>query len=81
MKKVVSLIEFRYRETIAVLRYLLRLALRGELTGVALCFRANGREEYAFTGDYKADKSAVLHAATRIGWKTNQAIDAMESTF
>lgn len=78
--KVASLIEFRYRETIAVLRCLLRMAMRGELSGLALCFRANGKEEYAFTGEFKTDRAMGLRVAGRMAWKTNQALD-MESTF
>lgn len=80
MHKVVSMIEYRYRETIAILRYLLRMAMRGELEGMALCFRRAGKIEYAFTGRFKDDHNEGLKAASRIEWKMNQALDATEST-
>lgn len=78
---VVSLLEFRFRETIAILRYVLKLSLQGEVSGLALCFRRDGRDEYAFTGDFKTDSSEAVKATTRIAWKMNQAMDATESTY
>lgn len=82
--RVVSLTEWRHRETIAVLRSTLRRALRGEVGGLAMCAIINEREEHAFTGQFKHDSPLALKAANRISWKMNQAIDdleAAESTF
>lgn len=79
MPKVVNLMEYRNRDSIAVLRYLTRLALRGELAGLALCYRhRRGNDEYAFTGVFMVDAASALKAANRISWKMNQALDAQE---
>jgi hypothetical protein len=78
---VVSLVEYKCRETVALLRYLLRLALTGQLTGLALCFRVKGHDEFAFTGDFKKDEKARHTATGRMFWKVNRGMDFAESTF
>jgi hypothetical protein len=80
--KVVSLVEYKCRETLALLRYLLRLAVTGQLLGLALCFRVKGREdEFAFTGDFKNNAQARHTAAGRMYWRVNQVMDFHESAF
>lgn len=79
MQKVVSLNEWRQREHLAMLGYLTRLAKKGELEGLAIVFRRDGRDEYAFTGIFNSDSAAALKAANRISWKMNQALDAREA--
>lgn len=78
---VVSLVEYKCRETIALLRYLLRLAVTGRITGLALCFRVNGHDEFAFTGDFKTSSEARHKATGRMFWKVNRGMDFLESTF
>jgi hypothetical protein len=81
MAKIVSFMEFRYRETIAVLRSVLRRALRGEVEGLALCILTDEGDQFAFTGKFKQDSASALKAANRISWKMNQALDDLESAF
>lgn len=79
--KVVSLFEYRVRETMTVLRYLIAMARDGEISGLALCFRRNGRDEYAFTGEFKRNTEARVAATGRMHWKVNRGADALESSF
>lgn len=68
------------RETVETLSYLLGLAERGELQGVALCSRTtSGEELLAFTGKYIQDPSKGLAAAMRMSIRLNALIDARES--
>lgn len=54
-------------ETVAVLRVLLKLALSGELRGLAVCYRRNGRaDEVILTGPYKVRPENALGAALRM---------------
>ena len=76
---VISFTEYKFRDTIAVLRHLVRLATRGELTGVALCYGHQSEDEFAFTGEFKTHSAAALKAANRITWKMNHATDVLES--
>ena len=78
---VVRISEYRARETLTVLRYVLGLALRGEISGLALCFRRNGHDEYAFTGEFQRNTAARHEATGRMFWKVNRGIDELESSF
>jgi hypothetical protein len=68
------------RETTETLAYLLDLAERGELHGVALCSKTTaGDELIAFTGKYKSDPSKGLAAAMRMSIRLNALLDAREA--
>jgi hypothetical protein len=64
-----------------VLRYVLSMALRGEITGMALCFRYRGHDQFAVTGDFKKNRTEGLGVLARAGWKVNLSLDAQESSF
>lgn len=71
---VLELVKYTCRDTIAVLKVLLSMAIKGELRGLALCYRTqDGEESTIFTGLYKAHPgtavNAVLAGASR-GRKT-----------
>lgn len=54
-------------ETVAVLRTLLKLAMRGELRGIALCYRRRtGDDEVILAGLFRAHPASSLVAAKRI---------------
>jgi hypothetical protein len=64
---VVDMREYRSRETVAVLTYLLDRARKGELDGVSLSARfPDGREEIAFTGSYRTRPERSLASAVRV---------------
>jgi hypothetical protein len=54
------------------------MALRGEIAGMVIAFRVNGRDQFAATGEFKKDKSACLGAIARANWKLNLALDSDE---
>lgn len=55
------------RETVLVLRYLLHLALTGELRGVAVCYwPTNGGDRVFLTGPYRSQPVHALGAADLI---------------
>lgn len=71
---VVHLVKYSARETIEVLRTLLAMAIRGELRGLALSYRtSSGAEETIFTGAYKANPEAAMHASLRLSVRLMQA--------
>lgn len=54
-------------ETVSVLRVLLKLALRGELRGLALCYRERrGGDHVILAGMYRAHPESSFAAAVRI---------------
>jgi hypothetical protein len=65
-------------ETAAVLKVLAGMAARGEITGVALCYRERGGNDQAvFVGSYKVRPSDAVNAAMRLSWELTKAQDAM----
>lgn len=78
MASVVQLVEYKSRETAQVLQALTDMARRGELVGVALCYRTKDHEEHsAFTGAYKVHPGKAVNAAMRLSWKLTQLQDEM----
>lgn len=64
----------RNDDTLAVLQSLMAKAKRGELRGVVLCYKtADGVEDAAFTGCYKACVAEAAYAAMKLSWKLTQA--------
>lgn len=65
---MLQLVRFRpCRETIAVLRVVLRLALAGDLRGLVLCYRTtHGEDVVLFTGVHRARPENALTAGDRI---------------
>lgn len=64
---VFELVKYTCRDTVAVLKVLLSMAIKGELRGLALCYRMqDGREETVFTGLYKAHPASAENAAKRL---------------
>lgn len=67
MAAVISLVKLTARDTIAVLRALLDLALSGKLRGVAICYRdSEGHEDVAFTGIYRDAPAYAASAGMRL---------------
>lgn len=63
------------RKTVAILRALTARAMRGEVTGLALCFRQpDGAEQCLYTGDYR-DPSRAMNVASRMTWQLAQLQD------
>jgi hypothetical protein len=61
--KVLRLLEYRCRDTVAILRVLLAMAIEGRLRGLIVCYRtADGEERTVFTGAYKAHPQRALGA-------------------
>lgn len=57
------------QETLQILRALTARAMRGEVIGLALCFRSGeGVEQCVFTGAYNKPSEAV-NAAARMSWE------------
>jgi hypothetical protein len=55
------------KETIALLRYLLRMALRGELSGIVVCYCILGKgDKTALSGIYHFQPKLALAAADLI---------------
>lgn len=55
------------RDTVAVLKFLLELALTGQLRGLALCYRtAEGKDEVLFTGVHDRRPESALGAASQM---------------
>lgn len=73
MGLVLRMVQHSAKETVEALGALLARASRGEIRGIALCFRlASGREKTVFTGCYKST-SAAASAAMRISWQMTLA--------
>lgn len=71
---VLSLVMHRARDTISVLRALLELAVKGQLRGVAICYRdSEGQEDVAFTGIYRANPVYAAHAGMRLSMELTMA--------
>ena len=66
------LVENKNEDTIRVLRALLARAERGDLAGIAVCFRTRGAgEDVAFTGIYRERPSDALAAGMRMSHRIN----------
>ena len=80
MAAVLRLAEFSNQETIRILRALLTKALRGEVIGVAVCFKARpGVEHCVYSGPYKANPAEAVNAAARMSLEMTQLqLDAAE---
>lgn len=77
---VIQLARYRSRETAQVLQCLADMAKRGELVGVALCYRTREQEEHlAYTGAYKANPAKAVNAAMRMSWRVLRMQDDDES--
>lgn len=75
---VLQLVQRSTAETVQALEYLAEQARRGNIIGVAICYRsANGCEEAAFTGPYKAHPEKAVNAAMRLSWKLTQMQDEL----
>jgi hypothetical protein len=75
--QVLNMEDYRRRpvdpETVAVLRYLERLAFQGELEGVAIAFKSKGQDLHAFTGEYKDNSAYAARAANWLSMRLNEA--------
>lgn len=75
---IIELVKYESRETAAVLRALLAKATKGELRGLALCYRTDeGAEENVFTGVYKARPESAVAAIHRMSWQMTQEYDSI----
>jgi hypothetical protein len=67
------------KETITVLRELLELALKGELRGLAMCYRMrDGRDRVLLTGVHKHRPEFAVSAAARLYWVASHDVDAQD---
>lgn len=73
---VLELVKYTCRDTLAVLKVLTKMAINGELRGLALCYRTqDGEESTIFTGLYKAQPANAVSAAMRLSWPMTRAHD------
>lgn len=73
---VTSIIEYRNKETVAVLEQLLEQARKGEISGFAFACKLGGKDHgIGITGDYRADPIATLAIAGRISHVLNELYD------
>jgi hypothetical protein len=76
MAVVVHIVEYSNRDTVSLLKCLLDDALRGEIAGLALCFKdRDGQERAAFSGTYRGRPSEAASAAMRLSWRLTQLSD------
>jgi hypothetical protein len=67
-----------HRGPIALLKGLYDLANRGEIVGVAICYRMrDGTEVTEFTGIYKDQPACAVAGTMRLSWELTKAQDAM----
>lgn len=72
---VIRIIEWKNRETIAVLREALAKAESGEVRGVCLAVKLEGGlHGIALTGEYFDDPTDVLAVASRIDFEVNHLV-------
>jgi len=77
MAAVLSLVEFSNRETVAVMSAMHARSARGEVSGVAMFFRASdGSEHLVLTGRYKANHAEAVNAAARMMWRLSEKQEA-----
>lgn len=76
---VLKIVEYLSKDTIATLRVLLSMALKGELRGLAICYRTDkGVEETVFTGIYKAHPADAATAGMRLSMSLMQVNGELE---
>jgi len=76
---VTKIENYQNRETIAALRDLLERAERGAVRGMAFTIKVRGnRHMVGFTGDYHANPHEMLGVITRMEYKVNQLISALD---
>lgn len=63
-------------ETVAVLRYLERMASKGELRDLAVAFRVDDKDLHAFTGVFKSEATVAATAAEWLSIRLNAAADS-----
>lgn len=80
MAKVVSIGDYKNRDSVAILRELYIRASRGEIDGLAynVSFK-DGRQKGGFTGRFKADPAEALKVANRISQYLNQVQDLQDA--
>ena len=65
--------EVQQKETVEIVNAIMRLAVIGEIVGVALTFRkADGYENFVLTGPYKANPGEAVNAAARMSLEMTQ---------
>ncbi len=73
---VTSIVEYRNKETVAVLEELLDQARRGEITGFAFACKIGAQNHgIGLTGDYREDPIAALAVTARIAHVLNGLYD------
>lgn len=64
---VIELAKYSSRDTVATLKVLLDMALKGNLRGLAVCYRTQDQEENSvFTGLYKLEPEKAVNASLRL---------------
>lgn len=77
--EVVPIGNYRARDSVAVLKYLLQRAAKGELLGLAVCAQTtDGEEEVLLTDVFRRRPRRASHAATRIFWRSMQVQDDLD---
>lgn len=80
MRNVCSLIEYRHRTELAVLRRLIRRVLNGEVKGIAICVKGrDDDEEISVIGDYRDKPSEGVGAAMKMSWRLTRLADELEA--
>jgi hypothetical protein len=76
---VIELVKYSSRDTVATLKVLLHMALKGQVRGLAVCYRDVEQEEHSvFTGLYKVAPERAADASLRLSMKllkTNGELD------
>lgn len=68
MTALLKLVEYRCRDTIAVAKFLLSIALQGKTRGMVVCYKDDEGEEHTlFTGTYKESPNRAAGASLRMG--------------
>lgn len=74
--KVVFIRRWVSRDTVALLLGLLEMAERGDINGLAVCFRKSDGAEYAeMTGHYDRCPKDGVNAAMKLSWHLTKAQD------
>lgn len=64
------------QETIAIIQWLLKRALRADVRGMALCFRTSDDQDVVFlTGSFRVKPESVLAAAERLRQRAVTQLD------
>lgn len=77
--RVIELAKYSSRDTVATLKVLLDMALKGELRGLAVCYRDKDQEEHSvFTGLYKVEPKKAVDASLRLSVSLMRANGELE---